>query len=306
MWAPSASRFRAPRVLGDRQLHVDGDGEPVTHEVQHGGELAVAAHGGADDLVLLEEQPREVDLHDGPGRPAAHHEPAARRQGSDRTVPGGRSDALDHDLAAHRPVVLGVEGRRGAGLLGPPARRCVARGAVHGRPHRPSQVQRRHRDPTTDPDDQHRLARSEAGAPQHAVGRERRQREGSALRPGPADRPTGNVARRHRHQLAVTAPALLAEDLQAGVHRRIVAVGDDRIHRADRRVDHDLIARRPGGDLRADGLDDAGDVAPGHVGTTRAGLPRVNQRSMWFRALATGRIRTSSGPTGGSAISPHR
>ena len=60
-------------------------------------------------------------------------------------------------------------------------------------------------------------------------------------------------------------------------------------------------------DGRADLLDDAGDVAPGHVRQRRlAACPRVTHRSMWLRALVTTRMRTSSAASGGGSISPHR
>jgi hypothetical protein len=45
---------------------------------------------------------------------------------------------------------------------------------------------------------------------------------------------------------------------------------------------------------------------PGTWGSFGRGLPFVTHRSMWLRALATGRTRTSSGPTAGSGTSPKR
>ena len=43
---------------------------------------------------------------------------------------------------------------------------------------------------------------------------------------------------------------------------------------------------------------------PGTWGRCGRGWPVVTQRSMWLRALVTGRTRTSSGPTAGSSTSP--
>ena len=53
----------------------------------------------------------------------------------------------------------------------------------------------------------------------------------------------------------------------------VVAEGDDLVDRRDAWVDHDLVADGDAGDVVADRLDDAGDVAAGDVRQRRFGQP---------------------------------
>ena len=74
------------------------------------------------------------------------------------------------------------------------------------------------------PDDQDRLSRLEAGAPEHPVRGERGEGEGGTLGPGPLRRLGHDVAGRDREELGVSAPPLLPHDLEPGVHRGIIAM----------------------------------------------------------------------------------
>ncbi len=69
----------------------------------------------------------------------------------------------------------------------------------------------------------------------------------------------------------------------------------------------DLVADGDDGHVRPDLVDHAGHVGSrGRGAAAASACPRVTHRSMWLRALATTRIRTSSGPSGGASISPQR
>ena len=82
----------------DRQALLDEPGDL--------GELAVAAHGRADDLDLLEEQPRAGSSSTfGPDVPPHTTRRPPGRERPDRSLPGGRADALDDHLGPDRPVL---------------------------------------------------------------------------------------------------------------------------------------------------------------------------------------------------------
>jgi hypothetical protein len=66
---------------------------------------------------------------------------------------------------------------------------------------------------------------------------------------------------------------VLTHDLEAGPEGRVDAVLDDRLQRRHRRVDHHFVAQRHVADTLPHRVDDAGDVAAGHVRQRRPRHP---------------------------------
>src|SRR5688572_13039569 len=67
-------------VVVEAEHLVHHDGEAPGHEPRDLGPLLVGAHGRPDDLVLLEEQPGQVQLHGRARRAAADHQAPARHE----------------------------------------------------------------------------------------------------------------------------------------------------------------------------------------------------------------------------------
>ncbi len=71
----------------------------------------------------------------------------------------------------------------------------------------------------------------------------------------------------------MATPAVLADDAEAPPERRVDAELDHGVERSHGRVDDHLVAGSDVRHRRADGLDHAGHVAPGHVGQVGSGQP---------------------------------
>ena len=197
---------------------------------------------------------------------------AARLERPHRLLPRRRSDALDHDVGLDRPLRRALSCAAAAPISRACARFCSLRLVTSTRrAHHRSQRQRGARHTRTDADDQQGVTRLKACPPQHAVGGEVGQRERSALLPGSCRWSLANVALGRDRGVAVTAPAVLAVDHEAGAHRAVVAPLFDVGNRRHSGIDHHLVADSDRGDARADRRHHAGHVAAGHV------------RQGWFR-----------------------
>ena len=226
--SPASMRASADRILSEIDDLVDVNGEATGHQRRHLGELLVAPHRRADDLQLLEEHHREVDLRCGPRRSATHDEAATWLERTYRLVPGRRSDALDDDVGADVPSLR----RRVDDFPGSHRQRRIALGLTAARRHdfgaeMAGDRQRRGGDPGADADDEDGLPGSNAGSPQHAIGRERGQWVCRALLPRTAGGARHDVARRSNRVGCVPTPDVLAEDGEAAAHRAVVAESDD-------------------------------------------------------------------------------
>ena len=194
--SPASSRAERGRVLGERRApgRCARRGRSCD-ERRHLGELLVAAHRRADDLVLLEEQPGQVELDLRARRAAADDQPPARLErphGPCPTSPRRRSRRRRRPATGQRSSAesIAADGAHRQRLA-----RAWPRCGSWPRPrHRGAGrcASAAHDTPEPMPTTSTVCPAAQPGPAQHPVGGQRGQRVGRALLP----RPPGRARRR--------------------------------------------------------------------------------------------------------------